>query len=139
MARIEGRLKLLGEGRVDQYGWTIRSVAEVGDHEIRNLRVSPRLGSYLNVGEPVALGVQRILGSTTVYAVASPDGRVRRGTIGGLLFLLMLYALAGLFCVHEISNHGSAWCGLALAWLGWMALGPLNAIRLCVAFDPMKT
>lgn len=139
MARIEGRLKLLGEGRVDQYGWTIRSVAEIGDHEIQNFRVSPRLGSYLNVGEPVALGVQRVLGSTTVYAVASPDGRVRHGTISGLLFLLMLYVIAGLYCVHELSNHGSDWYGVTLAWLVWMSIGPLNAIRLCVAFDPMKT
>ncbi|MGU7813656.1 hypothetical protein [Burkholderia sp. AW49-1] len=139
MARIEGRLKLLGEGRVDQYGWTIRSVAEIGDHEIRNFRVSPRLSNYLNVGEPIALGVQRILGATTVYAVASPDGRVRRGGIGGLLFLLMLYVMAGLFCAHEIANHGSALYVAALAVIAWMALGPLNAIRLCVAFDPMKT
>ncbi|VVD61480.1 hypothetical protein PCE31106_00119 [Pandoraea cepalis] len=139
MARIEGRLKMLGEGRVDQYGWTIRTVAEIGDREIHNLRVSPRLSNYLNVGEPVALGVQRVLGATTVYAVASPDGRVRHGAIGGLLFLLMLYVLAGLFCWHEITNHGSALYGAALAVIGWMALGPLNAIRLCVAFDPMKT
>ena|GEM_PF-5848442 len=44
-----------------------------------------------------------------------------------------------LFCWHEIANHGSALYGAALAVIGWMALGPLNAIRLCVAFDPMKT
>jgi hypothetical protein len=47
---------------------------------------------------------------------------VRRGTIGGLLFLLMLYVLAGLFCWHEITNHGSALYGAAIAVLAWMAL-----------------
>ncbi|WP_234774531.1 hypothetical protein [Paraburkholderia tropica] len=137
--RVQGRVKLLGNGRTDKYGWTIRSVAEIGDREIRGLRYSPRLGSYLNPGETVALGVQRVLGSPTVYAVATSDGRVRRGGVSGMLFLLFVYAIAMAACGFQVVNHGSNYYGLAIVALGWLATGPLKALRLCLSFDPLRT
>ncbi|HDR9169537.1 TPA: hypothetical protein QDB40_003534 [Burkholderia vietnamiensis] len=137
--RIEGRLKLLGAGSRTRSGWAVSSVAEIGDREIRGLRYSPRLGSYLNPGEDVALGVQRILGCKTVFAVATADGRVRHEGIGALLHVLFLYAIAALACGYQLTHGGSHYFVVALIGLAWLATGPLKALRLCFSFAPLRT
>ncbi|WP_176322311.1 hypothetical protein [Burkholderia vietnamiensis] len=138
MARIEGRLKLLGAGRRDQYGYLIRTVVEVGDHAVRGLRYSDYMKSYIDpsLGQPIGLGVQRVLGSPTVFAVALDDGTVKYDAAGWLMFLLALYTVAGLGFA-ALAFAFSAWFVVPAGLVVWMAQAPLKARRLCKSFAPL--
>ena len=132
--RIEGRLKLLGNGRSDKHDWIVRSVVQVGDRELRTVRCSPYLDSFMHPGDQIALGVQRVLGMKTVYAIATDDGRVRRSQPFSLLFLLVLLALAAWGVVDFATG---TWSYAALAFIAFLAVGPIKALFLLASFAPL--
>ncbi|MCA7885507.1 hypothetical protein LGM58_20195 [Burkholderia contaminans] len=123
---------------MDQYGYLIRTVVEVGDHAVRGLRYSDYMKSYIDpsLGQPIGLGVQRVWGSPTVFAVALDDGTVKYDAKGWLVFLLMLYVAFGIG-FGALAVAFSAWFWLPVAGLAWLANAPLKALRLCRSFAPL--
>lgn len=132
--RVEGHLKLIGNGKTDQYGWYVRSVIGVGDRELRAVRCSPYMDSFMHPGDHIALGIQRVLWLKTVYAIATDDGRVRRGGPFGLLFLLALLAGAAFGVVTFATG---TWTVAALAFIAFLAVGPIKALFLLASFAPL--
>lgn len=137
MARIEGRLKLVGAGHSDR-NYIVREVVEVGNHDVRKLRYSDYMKSYIDpsLGQPIALGIQRVMGAKFVFAVALADGTVKYDTARWLINLLALYTVFGLGFA-ALAFVFSAWFLLPAAWFAWMAQAPLKAWRLRTSFAPL--
>ncbi|SDG95836.1 hypothetical protein SAMN05216466_106186 [Paraburkholderia phenazinium] len=132
--RITGRLNLLGEGHWVKQNWTRRAVIEVGDVDLRNIVYSPYLASYIegSLNQPIALGIQKILGGRSVVAVATADGRVRRE--GPLWNIVVLGIYLMLSLLLDAIGHGAGWGVLLFAWL---ALAPIKGILLARSFAAM--
>lgn len=73
MKIYSGRLKLIGDGTIEHNKMgpsrTIRSVVEIGDHTLRNIRTDNYIESYLNVGQEMKILVAKFLWKQAIFGV----------------------------------------------------------------------
>lgn len=137
--RVEGHLKLLGEGVV-RGTWSKRSVVEVGNTTISNLTVPARLGSYLNVGEDVALGIWTYLWIKILVVVAADDGRVHKHGAGRLLLATLLFGGLTLFALgSELTRYVPPIAWIGILFVLFVDVQLINGWRTYLSFAPLAS
>lgn len=89
MTSVSGKIGMVGAGTWDK-GETLRSVVEVGDRSLRQVRVCDFLGNYLEPGTEVVLTLGKMIGCKHwLLAIRIGRDHIYRAGVGGFLLLNM--------------------------------------------------
>jgi len=100
MKIYSGKLRLVGDGRVERGNCTVRSVIEIGDHTLRDIRADNYIETYLNVGQEMKILVAKFLWRQAILGVHY-NGKSYKVSKGSVFFdiPLMLLIILGFYAL----------------------------------------